>query len=553
MKELIVFFAFLTLISCGSDDEDGVLSFNLAPSSGLLGQSLIIPAQNLDFRDNIQVFFGTEEANFSIQETQLRVTIPRTLKEPSSELIIIDLNTNETIALSSFTLLTPAIDGYSVTDAAFGEVFTILGTNFDINSNGVEVLVNGQTAEIQETTYTNISILLPGFINSSELEVEVRAQRQTVIDTSLNLKAPELFSPNQTEVLYGDFVIEGIGLNPENLGNVYVDDVEARFNVYDNSLIVNIPPGIYNDFIIQEIRYEYAGFTSTLEVELIIIEDVIVVDQNPNVNGYKYVYENNIYGIGDLNGQDDNKDPRYGLYRFVMATEKWERVGGWEFEGGIKFNAFDNEDRIYLQKTPYGPTANYEWSYIDLNTFEEVFFETPISERFSDSNVFAFQSELYVLGGLIITPEGNVQVLNVKLKLDRDTLQWEELPSDAFKGIPLPNTQARGRVFDPRHANGKLYLSQFDSFAPTLIVNEDFSVSSFNQTVFVINGDVLIANGDNLKNLDTGAQIPFKTNLEFDVKYLNDTFYYTSINDFNYFLNEPVTVKLNPILIDGIF
>ncbi|WP_298328601.1 IPT/TIG domain-containing protein [uncultured Dokdonia sp.] len=554
MKYVFLYLSLL-LLSCGTDDGQTITMTNLPNTSGLLGQRISLDIAEVNFDSNIQVFFGNEQTSFFIQESGvINILIPRSLDTAQKNIEVIDLNTNETIAVSNFSLLSPSISGYSTDQAIFGEPFEIFGENFDIDIDDIIVEINNESAQILESSYNSITVLLPSFIVESHLNIEVTAQRQIVVDDQLDLLEPILTIPDGTNVFYGEFAVQGIGLNPESLGSVFVDDVEARFYVANDFLVVDIPPGIYDDFTIQELRYEYAGFVTVLDAELSIVENAILVDQNPNVTEHSYVFDQDIYGLGNLNDFDDHLDPIYALFKFETDTEKWERIGDWEFEGIIEFTVFDNIDRIYLQKTPLGSDPVYEWSFIDLNSFEETLIETPVSSTLYNSNVFAFQDGLFVLGGFILTPDDTIDIQNFKLKLNRNTLEWEELPSNALEGFPLPEAQNGGNVFNPRHADGKLFLSQFDSFNPTIIVNADFSVETLNQQVsFIIDNYVIVKSGNILRNLQTGNQIDFNGTVPESIKYVGGEFYYISINEFNYFSNEYLTARFKPGIFNALF
>ena len=277
------FFLLLIIVfnSCSDDTDYVPPTLDNFPTTGLLGQSLLIQVQNIE-PNKIQVFFDSEEAEVNyVSDEEIMVVVPRTITTNTPTLKVIDLNENKTILNKTFSLKTPIISSYSIDNVTFNETLTLFGENFDILNEFVSVTVNNKNATIINVTYDKIEIQIPTEITTSDLQVKVRAQLQEVTSTlPLHLKNPLINGiQNTTAWITSQLTVNGQNFNPNyEFGEVYINGIRCYFSSSNNQLSITIPPGPYQDFKITNVTYKTAGLTFSYDCNIPIQNDAILVD-----------------------------------------------------------------------------------------------------------------------------------------------------------------------------------------------------------------------------------------------------------------------------------
>jgi hypothetical protein len=448
-KNFFIVLILLTFIigSCSSSEETKyvpptLLSF---PEAGLLGQPIKIQIENFKI-EKLQVFFDTEEAEVNyVSDNEITVIVPRTIKTNTPTLKVIDLNENKTILEKAFSLKKPVISSYSSDNITFNETFTIYGENFDTLKDFISVTVNNEIAKIIKTDYNKIEIQIPNKIKTPNLEIKVRAQYQEVISIlPLHLKSPTIFGINNSTAWIGTLLdVFGENFNPnQELGEVYINGVPCLFNVSNEKLSIDIPPGPYKDFKISNITYKTAGLSYSFDCDIPIQNNFIMV---ADADGYSdqtiFVHNNKAYQFKHTDNESYDYNFNYTLLEFSAVTEKWTELSTFSYKGYIKEAVYDGNNTVFIYKIN-SATQEYTLTKLNMNTFQEVKIDLP-NNKIRDPILFAYKENLYLLSGLN-NNSGITTVRDQKYSYSKATNQWTVLPSSAFANLDLVDRDGIG-------------------------------------------------------------------------------------------------------------
>ncbi|AWA29983.1 hypothetical protein HYN48_07785 [Flavobacterium magnum] len=490
--------------SCSPDDRDGSgpLVTNY-PLSGLLGQEFTMQLENIE-PNKLQVFFGNEQAPITyLSDAEIKITVPRTLTNPTSVLKIIDLTTNETIVNENFSLKTPVINGFSVSEVAFGEVFSINGDNFDTIKDDVGVTVNGIAASAVAASYNKIDVVLPTNITDANLQIKVKAQRQEVTAAAmLHLRAPQILSIDNTIAwIKGELTLNMLNYNPDyEMGEASINGNPCYVSVYNNQVKLSIPPGVYTDFRITAVTYKTAGQTATYNTDIPIGNDAIMVDYDSVSGNNSQIFERNgkAYRIARMNSASQETG-EYSLMEFSAATEKWTVLSSFHYFGNISDALFDGDDTLYLYKFQ-SASQTYTLTKLNLNTYAETAIALPDNTIISPI-MFAYQGALYLLSGIELV-NGLPTVRTEKYKYSGGT--WTTLSASAFSGIPAMGQYDSGKC-DYMHFGNNIYVTwhaRTYKITPALSVTEYPYKSVFHYQNAVV-GRYSNSNSQTLYNIET--------------------------------------------------
>lgn len=561
MKIVANYFSFLLLLlvagSCSSDDPANVLpTFENFPDSGLLEQELVIAIENAG-TEELEVSFDSNVASLlRISEDSISVTVPRTITRYNPTLRIIDLNTNDTLLQKTFTLKKPEITGYNAEEVTFGESFKISGANFDVRPEFVSVLVNDKVANIINVTHNEIELQLPEAITTAELEIKVKAQLQETTSTlPLRLKSP-IITDIESEVAWinGEFVVNGQNFNPDaEFGEVFINGIKCYFTSSLNQLSIDMPPGPYEDFKITNVTYTTAGLTHSLNCDVPVGNDRIMVDYSENA-----VFEHTIFEFNEkayafkyeLNVLNPSADRDYKLLAFSPTTEKWTETN-FSYTGMIADAVFDGNHSVYIYKYN-NEGEGFVLTKLNLNTFQETALTLPY-HKILGPILFAYQDHLYLLSGLN-NIDGNVSVREQKYKYDSSTNSWSELPSSAFADLPLGSGKCKylfhgNNIFISYGISNKSY-----KITPSLSVSDYNNVINFDYQNTIIGRQINASNY--LYNIVTGTAVPVLQDNMFDYGSMfftvNNEIYYLQRSWTVYYQNTYYTQRLRKEILNGL-
>lgn len=566
-KSLIILFVLLfTLInSCSSPEEAKYIPPNLSnfPESGLLGQVIVIPVENVQI-GKLKVFFDIEEAAVKyISDKEIEVIVPRTIKKYNPTLKVIDLNENKTILEKTFLLKKPVISRYSVDNVTFNETFTIYGDNFDILKEYVSVLVNNETASIINVDYNKIELQIPNKIKTSELEIKVTSQLQEVTaPIVLHLKNPTISGIQKNSVWIGTLLdVDGLNFNPnQDFGEVFVNGVQCRFQATNNKLSIEIPPGPYKDFKITNITYKMAGLTYSFDCSLNIMNDGILVDYMKDAHFQRsaFVYNNKAYQFKYNDNGSYNFNFTYSLLEFSPITEKWTELLSFRYTGYLANVVFDGKKTVYLYKRS---TANdYSLSKLDLSTMMETPILIPFGNKIDNPILFAYQDNFYFISG-VANNNGASVVIDQKYQYSANTNSWKVLPASAFSIIPDLGTNG---CSDSKYLfiGNDIYITLFTGIYKTYKIDSNLDVTEYRlyDAFFEYANEVFGIRStfyQELYNINTNAskQLDFASLFSYGPSFftINNEIYYNKGSWAYYYPNSMTTNKLRKEILNGLY
>ncbi|MEW2922693.1 IPT/TIG domain-containing protein [Muricauda sp. ANG21] len=421
--------------SKSDSDEDPSPSFSSLPRA-LLGEEIEIDGQGFEL-GKLQIFFDNEESTINyVTDKKIKVRVPRTLERYNPTVRIVDLNTNKNILEETFFLKEPVITGFDKPEISFDEVLVIEGENFDSSENYVEVEVNGERAQVRNASYNQIEIIIPTNISKSELNVMVTAQLQEVgSNAPLKLTEPEILATTDVFWTGSELVISGTNFNPDrNIGKIFVDGKETNISsASKEELRVYTPVGPYQDFVATNVVYEMGGYEVIFEKEYEILNNAIIVDDNPRVNmtfpavhnGKAYAYfQDEELGFGYSNN----------LYEFSVESQQWDKIEGTELDGYLNNLTYNENGKMYVYLTD---SENHRILVsVELSNFskEEIFL--PFNDNRSGVLDFYFQGSYYMINGTTYDGFSN-NLVEQSYQYDELDEIWTELSSgpiwDYFK------------------------------------------------------------------------------------------------------------------------
>uniref|UniRef100_A0A673FZ74 Fibrocystin-L-like n=1 Tax=Sinocyclocheilus rhinocerous TaxID=307959 RepID=A0A673FZ74_9TELE len=187
----------------------GVTSIN--PTTGSVAGGTILTVSGYGFSNDTAVTIGTQPCNvIEVELSQLRCIVPA--GSEGEQRVTLTMAEMTAVSNGFFTYsnnLTASITSVSPqTTTVFGHrILTILGTNFEVQSNGSSVLIGEAECELLQWTNENITCLLPT-LPPAEYNVHVRVGNQGYPLTSAGVK---------TTI---EYVLEVTGFSP-SLGSLY--------------------------------------------------------------------------------------------------------------------------------------------------------------------------------------------------------------------------------------------------------------------------------------------------------------------------------------------
>ncbi|WP_158626869.1 IPT/TIG domain-containing protein [Flavobacterium sp. GT3R68] len=558
----VTFLVLLSLFTSCTDDQYAVPTLVNFPTTGLLGQQLMIEVQNVQ-PGRLQVFFDSEEAEvLYVSNDEIMVLIPRTITRNNPTLKVIDLNENKTILNTTFSLKTPVITSYNTDNVTFNETFIIYGVNFDILEDFVSVTVNDKNATIVNVAYDQIEVQIPSEITASQLQVKVTAQLQEVTSTvALQLKNPVITGvQNNVAWIRSELTVDGQNFNPNfEFGEVYINGTRCYYSSTNNQLSVTIPPGPYQDFKITNVTYKTGGLTYSYDCDIPIQNDAIMVDHIDNSRLDHTIFEHNgkaYQFVSESNILNPTAPKIYSLLEFSPITEKWTKLTSYNYTGFLADAVYDGSDTVYLYKYLSGSNS-YTLTKLNMNTFNEVGIPLPSSDRIYGPILFAYQDNLYLLSGLNNT-NGVVTVRDQKYKYSSSSNSWSQLSDTAFSDLAPVSAYGSGKC-SYMFAGNNIYIS-YGLNNRTYKISSNLSVTDYQHIFSFEHANAIIGkqlnNTQYFFNIVTQASIPVIQDNLFDYGNsfftLNNEIYYIKNSWTVYYQNTFYTQKLRKQIINGL-
>lgn len=207
---------------------------SVAPAPVKNGAALTISGNDLDLVTGVD-FPNAAGVEFALAEGKITATVPENAQE--GDIILTQAN-GKSVAVA-YTLVKPAVTGFSANPASAGSDVTIEGTDLDLVS---AVTFGGDIKVDVEATATAITVAVPTAAETGVLVLNLKngASLETIelaIDKPAGAYIAEfpdtVFSP-------GDMLIVDVE-NSDHLQDVLIDDVSVNYILNDGRLYLVIP------------------------------------------------------------------------------------------------------------------------------------------------------------------------------------------------------------------------------------------------------------------------------------------------------------------------
>ena len=164
--------------SCNDDETNAPSVSGFSPTSGVIGTAVTINGTNFGATvdDNEVMFNGTSAEITSATTTELVVTVPA---NATTGKITVTVNDQTATSTEDFTVLGPTITDFTPTSGVVGDVVTINGSNFSSVSSENTVLINGETAEVTNSSVTQITAVVPATATTGKISVTANGKTAT--------------------------------------------------------------------------------------------------------------------------------------------------------------------------------------------------------------------------------------------------------------------------------------------------------------------------------------------------------------------------------------
>lgn len=208
-----------------------------APAPVKNGAALTITGKDLDLVTGLD-FPNSTGAEFAYADSKITVTVTEKAQEGD---IVLHLANGKSVTVA-YTLVKPAVTGFSANPAAAGSDVTINGTDLDLVASvtfGGDVTVDVEAAETAITvavpTAAETAVLVLNLKNGASIEA---------IELAIDKPAGAYLPSAPADVLKaGDMLILDI-VNGEHLQQVLIGEEDVTFILNNGKLYVSVPSGV---------------------------------------------------------------------------------------------------------------------------------------------------------------------------------------------------------------------------------------------------------------------------------------------------------------------
>jgi len=188
---------------------------SVTPAEAVCGDTVTISGENFSFTPGHNaVHFNESEARVLISSgDELVVIVP-----PAEELqvkVSVNVSGYESSNELDFTMKQPLLTGFSPLTGTFGDIVTLSGTNFSLDTLYAKVYFNTAQAEIVEMTRTQYKVRVPLENNISPAVVQIKYFNYFSYNEQFTLRQAEITDVSPVKAKGGDSIrITGANFNP---------------------------------------------------------------------------------------------------------------------------------------------------------------------------------------------------------------------------------------------------------------------------------------------------------------------------------------------------
>ena len=188
---------------------------SVTPDGAVCGDTVTISGENFSFTPaNNIVYFDDSIARVLVSSgAQLVVVVP--LTEELSVKVGVTVSGLESSNELDFAMKQPLLSSYSPLTGTFGDIVTLSGTNFSLDTLYAKVYFNTAQAEIVEMTRTQYKVRVPSANNFSPAVIQIKYFNYFSYNEQFTLRQAEITDVSRVNAKGGDSIrITGANFNP---------------------------------------------------------------------------------------------------------------------------------------------------------------------------------------------------------------------------------------------------------------------------------------------------------------------------------------------------
>lgn len=185
------------------------------PVEAVCGDTVTITGENFSFTPgNNTIYFDNSEARVLHSSDDELIAIVPVAKEMQIK-VSVTVSGLASSNILDFTVKQPILTGFSPNTGTFGDIVTLTGTNFSLDSLYAKVYFNTAQAEIVEMTRTWYKVKVPAENNISPAVVQIKYFNYFSYNEQFTLSQAEITDVSPQNVSGGDSIrITGANFNP---------------------------------------------------------------------------------------------------------------------------------------------------------------------------------------------------------------------------------------------------------------------------------------------------------------------------------------------------
>ena len=203
---------------------------SVVPNSAVCGDTVTINGKYFSFSENNnKVYFDNIQARvISSSSGELRVIVP--LAEELPIKVRVAVSGFNSVNQLDFTMMQPILSDFQPRSGTFGDIITISGTNFCLDTFYVKVFFNNAPAEILEMSRTQYKVKVPAENNVSPAVVQIKYFNYFSFNEQFSLRNASITDISPVIVKPGAIInITGEDFNPvADMNNVSIGGVDAQ-------------------------------------------------------------------------------------------------------------------------------------------------------------------------------------------------------------------------------------------------------------------------------------------------------------------------------------
>ncbi|MCU0378502.1 MAG: IPT/TIG domain-containing protein [Bacteroidales bacterium] len=188
---------------------------DVKPGEAVCGDTVTITGENFSFTPgNNTVYFDDIEARvLASSDDELVMVVPAA--EELQIKVSVTVSGLASDNMLDFTMKQPILSGFEPNTGTFGDIVTLTGTNFSLDSLYAKVYFNTAQAEIVEMTRTQYKVRVPAQNNISPAVVQIKYFNYFSYNEQFTLRQAEITDVSPGTVRGGDSIrITGANFNP---------------------------------------------------------------------------------------------------------------------------------------------------------------------------------------------------------------------------------------------------------------------------------------------------------------------------------------------------